>query len=173
MAMKMRTFTASLIVASFFLLQLIAGCRAYSIRRQQEDSEDEVGVDRFFFPTDEALREFQQILVRELGLSRIPDVSKVNHLSVRYYSFSRRGARRCDSRRLESDRSHRSTTVSRLISRRRRDVKARRRCFPVAGDESQQANAAVLFIGRDDRTWLLFGQVYCSRNRADKKSALT
>lgn len=75
MAMKMRTITAGLFVV--VVLEIMAGCRAYSIRRQHEQDEQDVGIDKFYFPSDEALLEFQQILVRELGLSRIPDVSKV------------------------------------------------------------------------------------------------
>lgn len=38
---------------------------------------DELDIDRFYFPTDEGLREFQQILLRELGLTKVPDLSKV------------------------------------------------------------------------------------------------
>ncbi|KAI9557505.1 hypothetical protein GHT06_017333 [Daphnia sinensis] len=77
-----------------------SGCAAYTIRHHhqngrpnnkahqllspdgQADAEattaDQLDIDRFYFPTDEGLREFQQILLRELGLTKVPDLSKVN-----------------------------------------------------------------------------------------------
>lgn len=67
---------ARLFVVSLVVLELSAGCRSFTIRRRPDEHSEEV--DKFYFPSDEALREFQQILLRELGLSRVPDVTKVN-----------------------------------------------------------------------------------------------
>ena len=69
---------------------VLGGCSAYTIRHhrsennQLSDSDPEpVGVvDRFYFPTDEGLKEFQQILLRELGLTKVPDLSKVNRQRI-------------------------------------------------------------------------------------------
>ncbi len=74
-----------------------SGCAAYTIRHHNtrpkshqlsdgtgggggvDPEAADVDIDRFYFPTDEGLREFQQILLRELGLTKVPDLSKVNH----------------------------------------------------------------------------------------------
>lgn len=77
------------LLSIFILVGCYSGCSAYTIRNQRTkggqlsgdgsvESETEVDIDRFYFPTDEGLREFQQILLRELGLTKVPDLSKVN-----------------------------------------------------------------------------------------------
>lgn len=74
-----------------------SSCAAYTIRNHQNgrakghplsdasaaaDAEAaDVDIDRFYFPTEEGLKEFQQILLRELGLTRVPDLSKVGQIS--------------------------------------------------------------------------------------------
>lgn len=84
-----------------FLLSIVilvgcSNCAAYTIRNyrtnkaqlpgadgtsvESSPSDSQVDIDRFYFPTDEGLREFQQILLRELGLTKVPDLSKVNLL---------------------------------------------------------------------------------------------
>lgn len=85
------------LLLAIFILCGVAGCSAYTIRHHKEPNEatsasyvdpaaDQVDIDRFYFPTDEGLREFQQILLRELGLSRVPDLSKViKYISIPIY----------------------------------------------------------------------------------------
>lgn len=76
---------------SIFILIGCSGCAAYTIRNHRAkggqlsgdgsvEPETEVDIDRFYFPTDEGLREFQQILLRELGLTKVPDLSKVKNV---------------------------------------------------------------------------------------------
>ena len=86
------------------LLVGCSGCAAYTIRHnrpkshQLSDVDPEasgVDIDRFYFPTDEGLREFQQILLRELGLTKVPDLSKVKNriLRILIWLFSRKWPR--------------------------------------------------------------------------------
>lgn len=95
-------FLLSAVIVVFVWGVVCSGCAAYTIRHHNsrpnnrghqqlsnsdgpaEDAEattssatDELDIDRFYFPTDEGLREFQQILLRELGLTKVPDLSKV------------------------------------------------------------------------------------------------
>lgn len=92
-------FLPSAVIVIFVWGVVCSGCAAYTIRHHHQNSRpsnkghqlvssdgqadaeattaDQLDIDRFYFPTDEGLREFQQILLRELGLTKVPDLSKV------------------------------------------------------------------------------------------------
>lgn len=70
-------------MAHFVLTLILLGFVLWSTHLAEATTEaEEAPADddaTFYFPTDEGLAEFRQILLRGLGMDRVPDLSKVCH----------------------------------------------------------------------------------------------
>ena len=60
-----------------YLLAAVSGFRLAEHRRQWSHPDPVAQEKQFYYPTDEGIKDFQQILLRGLGLSAVPDLSKV------------------------------------------------------------------------------------------------
>lgn len=67
---------ATLSLPSTCLVLLLVSQSTFTHFIPETDPETEV-IDQFYFPTDQGLEEFRQLILRGLGMTRVPDLSKV------------------------------------------------------------------------------------------------